>query len=218
MVPEHAQTGDPGETASISENQTLSSPTPLPDLADLNPTPVDLPTLPPPVVASDEPAPTAEGALVADVGVFATMPENVATGQSAPDFSARALGQRTFELSAARGSYVLIYPTVIGCGDCVFTMSQLAAAYPDHAGANLEVVLLNLYPEDVPESWSGFVELYPELGAVWAVVDSIDFVVDYEVRSLGTMLLVDPEGRLVYRRNFPLVEDEFRELFALVSS
>lgn len=205
--PKAPQSEDP----SGAENLAVSAPTAMPNLST---TPVPIPTLPPSAVVYDEPAPTA---TAADVGIFATMPENIATGQLAPDFNARALDGQTFTLSASRGTYVLIFPTVIGCGDCVFTMGQLAAAYSDFQGPNLQLVLLNLYPEDVPETWSEYIDLYPHLDAVWSVVDGVDFVVDYEVRSLGTILLVDPQGTLVYRRNYPLVEEEFRQLFSLIT-
>ena len=159
-----------------------------------------------------------EPAVLAELGVFAEMRDNLASGEPAPDFDARAMGNSVFSLAAQRGSYVLVVPTAIGCGDCVFTMNQLAAAYPDFRDTNLKLVLLNMYPEDVPESWEGYAEAFPELGAIWGVVSSVDFVVDYDIRSLGTILLVDPEGKLVFRSDRPLIEDELRQLFGLATS
>lgn len=159
-----------------------------------------------------------EPAVRAELGVFAEMRDNLAGGEPAPDFDARAMGNSVFSLAAQRGSYVLVVPTAIGCGDCVFTMNQLAAAYPDYRDTNLKLVLLNMYPEDVPESWEVYAEAFPELGAIWGVVSSIDFVVDYDIRSLGTILLVDPAGKLVFRSNYPLIEDELRQLFELATS
>jgi hypothetical protein len=157
-------------------------------------------------------------AVPAEIGIFAEMRDNLAIGNLAPDFDARAMGNSVFSLAAQRGSYVLVVPTAIGCGDCVFTMNQLAAAYPDYRDTNLKLVLLNMYPEDVPESWEGYAEAFPELGAIWGVVSSVDFVVDYDIRSLGTILLVDPEGKLVFRSDRPLIEDELRQLFGLATS
>ncbi len=199
-------------------NVPASGPTSIPNEIILSPTAPPIPTLLAPVVVSDEPEAPEDPVVAADIGVFATMPDNIATGQAAPDFDVRALENRTFTLSASRGSYVLVFPTVIGCGDCVFTMGQLAAAYSDYQDANLKLVLLNIYPEDVPETWGEYIDLYPELDAIWAVINGIDFVVDYEVRSLGTILLIDPDGRLVYRRNYSLGEEEFRQLFSLIIS
>ena len=181
------------------------------------PTAILIPTLPALVSSSEDDQEIAELPFVgADLGPLAAMEDNLATGQTAADFDVRALGGSTFNLSAQRGSYVLLYPTVVGCGDCVFTLSQLAAAYPEAGAENLKVVIIDLFPEDVPEIWLEFVDLYSDLGFIWSVVNTTDFVIDYEIRSLGTVLVVDPQGKLVYRRNYPLVEDEFRQLFDLL--
>ncbi|MFQ5924211.1 MAG: peroxiredoxin family protein [Anaerolineales bacterium] len=189
----------------------------------LSPTSPPLEPTPEPTVVPAQPseipaAQTPEAAGPAEIGVFAEMRDNLASGELAPDFEIRALGHSTFRLSAQRGVYVLVVPTAIGCGECVFTMNQLAAAYPDYRDDNLKLVLINLYPEDVPESWNSYVAAYPDLDAIWGVVSSIDFVIDYDIRSLGTILLVDPEGRVVFRSDYPLIEDELRQLLGLATS
>ena len=182
------------------------------------PTSIPIPTLPALISEPDEEEKSsAEASIVmADLGPLAALEDNLATGQPAPDLDIYALGDWTFNLSAQRGNYVLLYPTIVGCGDCVFTLAQLAAAYPEAGAENLKVVIIDLFPEDIPEIWLEFVDLYPDLGFIWGVVTSTDFVIDYEIRSLGTILVVDPEGRLVFRRNYPLAEDEFRQLFDLL--
>lgn len=204
---------DPAETPIVSTQSAEIADLPEPTIqATVELTPVPARDQEIPVEESPEPAAPAE------IGVFAEMRDNLATGVAAPDFDARALGDWTFNLSAQRGSFVLVVPTAIGCGDCVFTMSQLAAAYPDYREKNLKLILLNLYPEDLPDSWESYAEAFPELGAIWGVVSSLGFVVDYDILSLGTILLVDPEGKLVFRSNFPLIEQELRQLFELATS
>lgn len=203
---------------SRAENDTAGSPTSIPDEVVLSATPVPTATQPVPDFVGEELDGPADPAILAEIGVFAEMRDNRARGDLAPDFDVRAIGNSTFSLSAQRGSYVLVVPTAIGCGECVFTMNQLAAAYPDYRDKDLKLVLINMYPEDVPESWNAYVEAYPDLGAIWGVVSSVNFVVDYDIRSLGTILLVDPAGKLVFRSNFPLIEDDLRQLFELATS
>jgi hypothetical protein len=214
--PVEAESGSAAEAAPAQDLATETSPPPDPTTP-----PVEVfiePTLAPipeqEITAEEEPG----IAVPAEIGIFAEMRDNLAGGEQAPDFEIRALGNSTFSLSAQRGAYVLVVPTAIGCGECVFTMNQLAAAYPDYRDSNLKLVLINMYPDDVPESWEGYAEAFPELGAIWGVVSSVDFVVDYEIRSLGTILLVDPEGKLVFRSDRPLIEDELRQLFELATS
>jgi len=174
-------------------------------------------TIPVAISVSEEVENTADASIVnANLGPLAALDDNLATGQPAPDLDISALGGLTFNLAAQRGSYVLLYPTVVGCGDCVFTLAQLAAAYPEVGAENLTVVIIDIFAGDIPEIWLEFVDQYADMGFIWGVVNSTDFVIDYEIRSLGTILVVDPEGRLVYRRNYPLAEDEFRQLFDLL--
>lgn len=203
---------------SPAESGFSGSPSSTPDEIVLSPTPVPVAPQPVPDFVGQEVEEPADPAVLAEIGVFAEMRDNLASGDLAPDFEVRAIGNWTFSLSAQRGSYVLVVPTAIGCGECVFTMNQLAAAYPDYRDKNLQLVLINMYPEDEPKSWDAYVEAYPDLGAVWGVVSSVNFVVDYDIRSLGTILLVDPEGKLVFRSDFPLIEEELRQLFDLATS
>ncbi len=203
----------------------VPSPTPPPQTPE--PTAVPSPTPPPPT-----PEPTAVPTVVPTVEIlpptvgpnptvsvasFADFPGNVATGKAAPDFTARVLGGSTFTLSEQRSAPVLLFPTVVGCGDCIFVMQEITAAYPDYRGRGLKVVILNLYPEDVPETWQPFADYFAEPEFIWGVVNSTDFVVGYNIQSLGTTLLVDPDGKLVFRREYPLFADEFRQLFDLAT-
>lgn len=209
---------DQASEVSPAESGFFGRPTLTPDEIVLRPTPVPNATQPVPGFIFDEPEKPEDSAVLAEIGVFAEMRDNLANGDLAPDFEVRAIGNSTFSLSSQLGSYVLVVPTAIGCGECVFTMNQLAAAYPDYRDKNLQLVLINMYPEDVPESWDAYVAAYPDLGAVWGVVSSVNFVMDYDIRSLGTILLVDPEGKLVFRSNFPLIEEELRQLLDLATS
>lgn len=149
--------------------------------------------------------------------VFSGIPDNEATGESAPDFTARLLGGEEFRLSSQRGASVFLFPTAIGCSDCLFALQEIASVYPEFRGRGLRVVILNLYPEDTPEAWRPYVDYLGEAELLWGVAGSTDFVVDYGIRSLGTSLLIDPEGRLVFRRSYPLFADELRQLFDFAS-
>lgn len=206
--------GEPSDQPGPADDPRLPETAFPPTQASLNPGPVNVPA---PESAVGEPLASIDPTVSTNIGVFAELPGNQATGELAPDFDGRALRNWNFSLSALRGSYVLLVPTAIGCGDCVFTLNQLAAAYPDYRDANLQLVILNLYPDDVPESWGPFAAAYVGLDAIWGVVNSGGFVVDYDIRSLGTVLLVDPAGKLVFRSDFSLVEEEFRRLFALIT-
>lgn len=150
------------------------------------------------------------------IASFADYPGNVANGEAAPNFTAKVMGG-TFTLSEQRGSFVLLFPTIVGCGDCLFTTEELSAAYPDYRGRGIKVVILNLYPGDTPESWGPFADYIGEPEFIWGIVESTDFVVDYNIATLGTILFIDPDGKLVFRSDYPVVVDGFRDLFDLAT-
>ena len=198
-------------TASIA---APTSPATAANLPTPNREPSLSPTLAPATVASTS-TPGPEVPILP--ASFADFPGNQATGELAPDFTARAMGGVVFTLSEQRGVPVLVLPTVIGCADCVFSLTEIAIAYQDFRDTEITVVVLNLYPDDTPGSWQNFVDLIGEPGFVWSVVSSTDFVIDYNITTLGTTLLIDANGRLVFRREYPLQADEFRRLFTLVT-
>ena len=150
------------------------------------------------------------------IGIFASLEDNLATGELAPDFTASMMGDWTFSMADQRGSYVLLYPTIVGCAGCVFTMDQIAQAYPEFVDMDLKVVILNLYPDDVPETWLSYVALIPGSDFSWGVVNNLDFAINYELYSLGSVILVDPQGCQVFQNQYRLTADQFRQLFSLV--
>jgi peroxiredoxin len=199
------------------------APTPTAPLPTVALTPTALPpTLEPTATPTAAPTigvllPTAGANAPASVASFADLPGNLAKGEPAPDFTARMMGGGTFRLSQQRGSFVLLLPTAVGCGECLFTLREVATAYPDYRGRGVNVVILNLYADDTPETWEAFAEVFAEPEFMWGVVSSPDFVVAYDIQTLSTVLLLDRDGRLVFRSESQLQADGFRQLFDLAT-
>ncbi|HRN51852.1 MAG TPA: hypothetical protein PLC52_11040 [Anaerolineales bacterium] len=59
---------------------------------------------------------------------FADFPESESSGEQAKDFSAHLLGGAQFRLSEQGEDYILVLPTVIGCGECMFEIDEIAIA------------------------------------------------------------------------------------------
>lgn len=195
-----AATGQPG----VASSTVALSPTPLPP----TPEPTAVPTLAISSLLAGAEAPLS-------VASFADIPNNVATSETAPDFSARIMDGTAFNLATQRGSPVLLLPTVSGCGDCIRALEAIAEAYADYRGRELKVVALDLFPEDSPDVWREFASYIGEPEFLWGVVDSADFAVDYHITTLGTTLLVDPVGKVVFRINHPAPADTYRQVFDL---
>ncbi|MFQ5433473.1 MAG: peroxiredoxin family protein [Anaerolineae bacterium] len=152
---------------------------------------------------------------LASVASLADMPGNIAAGEPAPDFEAIRLDGKRFTLAAQRGTPTLMIPTALGCSECVTNLRNLAEIYPDYRGQGLEVLIVDLVVEDSPEVWRRFADYLAEPAFIWSVAASPQFAVDYDILSLGTVMLVDADGRLVFRSDNLLSADSFRQLLEL---
>jgi peroxiredoxin len=152
------------------------------------------------------------------VAALADLPGNIATGNLAPDFDALTLEGESFNLAAERGSTLLIVPTAMGCAECVANLRGIAETYPDFRGRGLNVLVLDLVSDDDPEIWRRFADYIGEPEITWSVATSPQFAIDYDINTLGTVLLVDPEGYIVFRSEYPLSSDGFRQLLDLATS
>lgn len=171
-------------------------------------------TLPPTAIPSPTPvSPTPEPTATPEPTGFAAVPSNVANGETAVDFNIHTLSGETIALSDLRSGYVLLLPTVPGCGACMVNLNILDAVYPDFRGQGIQVILLDLYPENNPGYWEFLANQFREPEYIWGVVDTENFVVDYEITTLGTIILIDPDGNVVYRSENLIPTDAFRQLF-----
>jgi hypothetical protein len=171
-------------------------------------------TLPPTAIPSPTPvSPTPEPTITPQPMGFAAIPGNVADGEAAVDFNIHTLSGETIALSDLNSGYVLLLPTIPGCGECLMILNMVDLVYPDYRGQGVQVILLDLYSENDPGYWEFLANLFHEPEFIWGVVGSANFVVEYEITTLGTIILIDPNGNVVYRSEKLIPTDTFRQLF-----
>lgn len=151
------------------------------------------------------------------VASFADFPGNLADGEMAKNFTAKLLEGEQFSLSEHRGNYILVFPTVVGCGDCIFGINQIKVANEAFQESGLTVLIMNLYIDDDPELWRYFADTIDQKNILWGVVTSASFAVDYNILGLGTIFLIDPANQIVFRSENPLPVWKFEELFDLTT-
>ncbi|MCI0550206.1 MAG: hypothetical protein L0287_04565 [Anaerolineae bacterium] len=162
-------------------------------------------------------SPGFEDVPVETITSFAEIPGNQATGQPAADFTARLLGGGTFVLSEERGKYWLVLPTALGCGDCMYSLYLLDQAQPQNP-ASLNILVLNVYQPDLPEYWLSLAEAIDQPNYFWAALDTPTFLEDYAIYGLGTFLVIDPNGKLVFQSDSPPPPEYIAHLFELAQS
>lgn len=145
---------------------------------------------------------------------FADIPGNVARGEDAPAFRAELMDRGPVTNVDWQGSYLLLIPSVAGCGECMVNLFELTEVYPDYKDTNLQVAFLSIYPADQPDVWRPLAANFPDLPIQWGTVDP-NFVTDYNIQGLGSVLLFDPQGRLVFRSDNALQAAGFKQLLAL---
>lgn len=149
---------------------------------------------------------------------FDQMPGNRATGQPAADFTARLLGGGTFVLSKELGKYLLVLPTSFGCGECTYSLYLLSEEAKPQNPDSMNILILDIYIPDLPEYWQSYADAINQPNYRWAVLDTPTFLEDYDVYGLGTFLVIDPDGKLVFHSDVPPPPEVIRHLFTLASN
>lgn len=147
---------------------------------------------------------------------FADIPDNLATGDPASDFSTMLMGETPFALSDQRGHPVLVIPTAAGCGECMITLGELSDAYPAYRDRDIRVVVLDLFPGSSPDVWREMVDYFGEPAFQWGAA-SDQFIEAYDVATLGMIFLIDRDGNLVFRSERPIPAEDFRRLLEMAT-
>jgi len=181
-------------------------------------TPTPLPT--PQATLSIAPLDSFGGNEISLEGItsFDQMPGNRATGQPAADFTARLLGGGTFVLSKELGKYLLVLPTSFGCGECVYSLYLLGEETKTQNPDSMNILVLDIYIPDLPEYWQSYADAINQPNYRWAVLDTPTFLEDYDVYGLGTFLVIDPVGKLVFHSDVSPPPEVIRHLFTLASN
>jgi hypothetical protein len=193
---------------------TIALPTQT-EIENIIPTPLPTPQATLSIITSS--SPESNDVPIDAITSFAQLPGNQATGEPAPDFTARLLGGGTFVLSKERGKYWLVLPTTFGCGECAYSLYLLSQAQPEDP-VNLNILVLDIYQPDLPEYWQSYADAINQPYYHWAVVDTPTFMEDYDIYGLGTFLVIDPDGRLVFQSSPPPPPEYITELFTLAQS
>lgn len=149
---------------------------------------------------------------------FAEFPGNLATGEAAKDFTVNLLGGGQFSLSDQGENYLLVFPTIISCGDCVFGITQISIANEAFLDSGLKILILDLWIDDDVSNWDYFADLVNQPNFLWGVVTSESYAIDYNVLGLGTIFLIDPAQQIVFRSDHPLPAWQLEELFTLATN
>jgi peroxiredoxin len=123
-------------------------------------------------------------------------------GEIAPDFTAPTLDGGTFTLTEQRGQPTIVFFMAYWCGTCV-PEGQALAQLEQEYGDNLSIVALDVDPSSTPETLTRFKEMADNGEFAWAFDTGQKVTAAYEVAALDTTLILDREGHVIYKDQWP---------------
>ena len=116
----------------------------------------------------------------------------------APDFALEDMDGETHRLSELRGQVVMVNFWATWCPPCREEMPSMEAVYQDLKEQGFQVLALNQW--ETPDQvfpYMGQLEVYPSFPVLFDRDSSVAEA--YGVKGLPTTVLVDKQGRVVYR-------------------
>lgn len=138
------------------------------------------------------------------------------TGGLAPDFSIKTTswsGGQDFVLSQQRGKPVALYFVAWWCFTCIPEAQAWGNIYRE-AGDKVEILIIDVWPDSDEEKLSQFKEVAQGGDHLWAIDKDFAAVNALGVRSLDTTIIIDAEGKIVYKDGVPTSEGKLREELA----
>ena len=123
-------------------------------------------------------------------------------GELAPDFTVPTLDGGTFNLEAQRGQPSIIFIMAYWCGTCIPEARALAQIHEEYGDA-VSIIALDVDPSSSVEALEQFKAAVGDPDYVWGFDVGQEVVRNYEVPSLDTTLILDPEGYVIYRDAYP---------------
>ncbi|MBI1280126.1 MAG: redoxin family protein [Anaerolineaceae bacterium] len=106
---------------------------------------------------------------------------------------------QTLALSGSTGHVSVLYVMGYWCGDCVAGAQALAHIQPQYAAQGVQFVGVDVTTGVATSDLQGFLQAVGENHLTWAMDTTGQFVTTYQINTLDTAIILDQEGREVYR-------------------
>lgn len=123
-------------------------------------------------------------------------------GEIAPDFTISTLDGSQFTLSSAQGKPSIVFFMAYWCGTCIPEAQALAQLNQEY-GDDLNIVAIDLDPSSTTQALERFKRASGDGEYIWGFDIDQQITVLYRVRSLDTTLVLDVDGYVIYRDEYP---------------
>ncbi len=137
-------------------------------------------------------------------------------GEETTNFTATTLDGEKFDLAEKRGEVVALYFMAGWCGSCIPEAQSWSKLYPAYKDKGLDLLVVSVDPNDTPQT----IESFREAGSIkplpWTIDKTGEIPQSLDVRSLDATVIIDRQGRVVYRDTAPTpyetLESELKEV------
>lgn len=120
----------------------------------------------------------------------------------APDFAIKTLSGGIFALEPLQGPVVLSF--IAGwCASCLAEAQAGGEIVRNFGDRGVRVLAIDADPADSAGQLRQFIEAAGNPPVQWAMDKTSEVTIAYDVRALDTTVIIDPEGRIVYRDEWP---------------
>jgi len=142
-------------------------------------------------------------------------PDPTAVGAPMPDFNAKTLDGKTFDVKDQRGKVVLLNLWATWCGPCRAEIPELLALYGKHASKGLEIVGVSLDDSSAESSVRDFAK---EQKITYPIALDPDgkLANDFRTSVIPTSVLVDRGGKIRWR-HIGAIEPHDKELESAIT-
>lgn len=152
-------------------------------------------------VSESQPA-QAEAALPVQSEVAAVGTVGTEVGDIAPDFTVSTISDNTFTLSNGQGKPTIMLFMAYWCGTCLGEARALTQLQQEY-GDQLNIMAIDVDPSSTPELLGQFKSAAGDGNYIWAIDTGQKVTTAYQVTTLDTTLILDAQGRVVYRDQYP---------------
>lgn len=141
--------------------------------------------------------------------------KNSSEGALVPNFKLTSLDGKIVSPSDFRGKWLLIDFWASWCGPCRRSNPEMVTLYNKYKSTGLEIVGVDCF--DTPEDWKAVIE---KDGLPWIHVSSdekidgqVHLIKLFEITGVPTVILVSPEGEIVFRGHPVNVKQKLEAIF-----
>ncbi len=120
-----------------------------------------------------------------------------------------ALNESDIYIPHPESQATIIFSMAYWCGTCIpeaKALAQLKAEYGDE----LQVVVVDIDPSSTQETLQDFINIVGDNGLIWAFDQGGSFSRSYNIRALDTTIILDRDGKEIYRDTYPTPYDTLR--------